>query len=242
MIKGIIYAVAVLGAFTVGLAGMYFAIPALAPEKIEHAEAHLDSLALVDSLARLYHGELSPDSLAILFSALSVDQDSLDAAIADSIAQAEALAQAADSMAIETEVEGAIEDSVAIIQSRFEELERDKQRLLQQVEALRREQEAQGGQEADVEELSATLTKLEDKELAGVIEKLDMEVLETLYAKASARNRTRLLQAMPASMAAHFVRRLVQPNKTTVAQTPQPAPDTTNTPSSVGSEPESMNR
>ena len=86
--------------------------------------------------------------------------------------------------------------------------------------------------------MSGTLAKLEDKELAGVVERLDMGVLQVLYEKASARNRKRLLQAMPPDAAAGFVRRLVQPEKNTVAVT---APDTVAAMPASNSEPGSLN-
>jgi Mg/Co/Ni transporter MgtE len=59
--------------------------------------------------------------------------------------------------------------------------------------------------------MTGTLTKLEDKELSAVLEQLDLAVLETLYIEATGRNRTRLLQAMPAERAALVVRGLVSP-------------------------------
>jgi len=54
-------------------------------------------------------------------------------------------------------------------------------------------------------ELSATLTRIDDRQLAPILRELDMASLEVLYAESTGRNRTRLLQAMPAERAARFI-------------------------------------
>lgn len=62
--------------------------------------------------------------------------------------------------------------------------------------------------QAEAQALSGTLSKLEDAELRAILQRLDLEVVEMLYAASSARNRTRLLQALPSDRAARFVRYL----------------------------------
>lgn len=62
--------------------------------------------------------------------------------------------------------------------------------------------------QAEAQALSGTLSKLEDAELRAILQRLDLDVVEMLYAASSARNRTRLLQALPSDRAARFVRYL----------------------------------
>lgn len=232
MIKALIAVGAILGAFAAGLAGVYFAMPALSPETVERVQTHLDSLAVADSLIAL---GISPDSLAIVLadSAATAQADSLAMASSDSLADAGGEPSGSDSS--QTALEGAatIQDSLMTLQQSVEGLLKEKARLLDQIKALQARVQTQQSQEAEAQGLSATLAKLEDKELAGVVEQLDMAVLQILYKQASARNRTRLLQAMPPPVAATFVQSLVQPGRA-AATTP---PDTTSRTPAAGSEP-----
>jgi Mg/Co/Ni transporter MgtE len=78
------------------------------------------------------------------------------------------------------------------------------------------------GQRTQVRSLSATLPKLEDKELTAILQQLDLLLLSRLYQEATERNRTRLLQNLSSERAAQFIRHLAQP-------TPQSAPVEGNT-------------
>lgn len=60
-------------------------------------------------------------------------------------------------------------------------------------------------------ELSNVLSKLEDPELRALVSNLAPDVLTILYRESSARNKTRLLQAIPPERAAEFVRGLIVP-------------------------------
>lgn len=249
--KAIIAVVAFLGAFVAGVAGVYFAMPTFAPEKVERAKAHLDSLALVDSLALAFSRGMVPDSTAMppgIGAMPATPPDSLGAAAPPAAA---ALPGAETASAIDpgseaappadTARDTAVQDSLRLFQQRFEGLERDQQQLIEQIEALKQQLKDQQSHGTDVQELSATLSKLEDKDLAEVVEKLDMDVLRTLYLQASARNRTRLLKAMPSHAAAGFVRQLVHPNK--AAEAPATAlPDTTDALLTTSSDLEPLNR
>ena len=247
MKKALIAVGAVVVAFAAGLAGVYFAMPVLSPQMVERAQVHLASLAVADNLARVDSLGLSaestnrpPDSLAATL------PDSLAATLPDSLADAggvQAVSNSADGAAPDGgstpgEDGAAIQDSLALLHQRVEGLLREKGTLVEQVKALREQFETQQTQHAEAKELSATLAKLEDKELAGVVEQLDMGVLKILYKQASARNRARLLQAMRPQVAASFVNSLVQPGRAAVT----PPPDTTSSKEAAGSEPESLNK
>ena len=239
MKKVLIAVGAVVVAFALGLAGVYFAMPMLSPGTAERVQIHLDSLAVVDSLASLGlvdslgflpEGMIRPtDSLAVML------PDSLaDAGIAqDSTRSTDALASDETTAAIEDST--ATPDSLVVMQQTLDVFLKEKGMLLAQIEALQEQSQNQKTQQTAAKELSATLTKLEDKELAGVVGQLDVAVLEVIYTQASGRNRARLLQAMRPEVAARFVSNLVQPGRAVVA----PAPDTTSSKEAAGSEPES---
>lgn len=75
---------------------------------------------------------------------------------------------------------------------------------LRQVIEGREEGEAES--ETTAAELAATVTKLEDEALGEVVQRLDGRSFVRLYEAASARNRTRLLDALTPAQAAAFVR------------------------------------
>ncbi len=243
MKKALIAVGAVVVGFAMGLAGVYFAMPVLSPATVERVQIHLDSFAAADSLARLALADsrgLSPDGTNRPPDSLAVTlPDSLVRAQPDSLADAgsaQDTTRSADSLASDetttaTEDETAIQDSLAVLQRTLEGLLKEKGMLLAQVEALQEQSQTQQTQQTAAQELSATLAKLEDKELAGVVEQLDMAVLKVLYTQASGRNRTRLLQAMRPEVAASFVNSLVQPGRAAVTS----PPDTTSSKEAAGS-------
>ncbi|MFB3131366.1 MAG: hypothetical protein ACE10K_02465 [Rhodothermales bacterium] len=256
MKKALIAVGAVVVAFAAGLAGVYFAMPVLSPQMVERAQVHLASLAVADNLARVDSLGLSaestnrpPDSLAATLpdSLAATLPHSLAATLPDSLADAggvQAVSNSADGAAPDGgstpgEDGAAIQDSLALLHQRVEGLLREKGTLVEQVKALREQFETQQTQHAEAKELSAILAKLEDKELAGVVEQLNMAVLEILYKQASARNRARLLQAMRPQVAASFVNSLVQPPGRAAVTA---RPDTVSNTQAAGSEPESLNK
>ena len=235
MKKALIAVGAVVVAFAAGLAGVYFAMPVLSPQMVERAQVHLASLAVADNLARV-------DSLGLSAESTNRPPDSLAATLPDSLAATlpDSLADAGGVQAVSNSADGAaIQDSLALLHQRVEGLLREKGTLVEQVKALREQFETQQTQHAEAKELRATLAKLEDKELAGVVEQLDMGVLEILYKQASARNRARLLQAMRPQVAASFVNSLVQPPGRAAVTA---RPDTVSNTQAAGSEPESLNK
>ena len=241
MIKAVIAVVALVAAFAAGMAGVYYSMPMLAPGKVEKAQVHMDSLALVDSLAWVYSQGLAtaPGSAVFLPDSLTVSPVALPAA-APSPNEVPVEDEAPEEEPVAVEEQVALQDSLAAVQRQFEQLMREQQRLLEEVKSLKDRVDDREAHSEEVQALSGTLSKLEDKELAGVVERLDMGVLEALYEQASARNRTRLLQAMPPEAAARFVRRLVQPNKT-AANTVTAPPDTAAALPAAVNQPESLN-
>lgn len=237
-------------AFAMGLAGVYFAMPVLSPAMAEGVQIHLDSLVVADSLASLaLAGSLGllpdgtnrpPDSLAVML------PDSLVRAQPDSLADAGSAQDttrsvdelASDETTTATEDETAIQDSLAVLQQRVEGLLLGERVHLEQIAELQVQLEAQQAQDDKIQQLNSTLSRLEDRDLADVVEQLDVAVLEVLYTQSSGRNRARLLQAMRPEVAARFVSNLVQPGRAVVA----PAPDTTSSKEAAGSEPESLNK
>ena len=71
--------------------------------------------------------------------------------------------------------------------------------------------QAEAAQAEQARELSNVISKLEDPELRALVTNLDPDVLAILYRESSARNKTRLLQAIPPDRAAAFVRGLIVP-------------------------------
>ncbi|MFQ5571126.1 MAG: hypothetical protein ACE5G0_15710 [Rhodothermales bacterium] len=226
----IIAVVAGLLAFIVGLGGMYYAMPALAPERVEEAQAMLDSLALADSLTSVERAGLE-DSTATTIRSIGQNGDSPGVPDSSAVSDIQPdssqhrVDAATDTTDAPVEADAALQDSLAKYRSQVASLITEKSTLLAEIQTLKQQQGEQQARSVEVQELSTTLTKLEDKELAQIVEQLDMAILQDLYHKASSRNRARLLQAMQPQAAADFVRRMVQ-QTTSVTDLPL-GPDST---------------
>lgn len=250
MKNALIAVIAVCVAFSVGMAGVYFAMPTLAPERVQEAQARLDSLAVVDSLARLFEEQALPDSIgslpeviAAVFAARdSAETTEITETTPDTATAEPPVAEQGDEMlpTMSPQDQNALQDSLLIVQERVAALMQERATFLAQIEALREQLNQRQLQRAEVQELSTTLTKLEDRELSGVVAQLDGSVLEALFMEASTRNRTRLLQAMPAELAAQFVQRLVQPN--VAASDVSVEPDSMRTMETANGDTEPLNR
>ncbi|MEZ4702888.1 MAG: hypothetical protein R2834_21325 [Rhodothermales bacterium] len=196
--------------FALGLVGTYMAMPALAPDMVDQTAARLDSLAQ----SRLPH---DPMMNAALMDSLGMPADSaaLYAAAYGAMAPAApdpAIATLRDSLqdihfrlAIEQETQKVLQKRIAEMESRWEELQK---------------------RFDDARQMSGTLVKLEDGELGALLSQLDMDVIEAIYLEATARNRTRLLQMLPAEKASALVNKLAtpQPALSSAATAPPPAP------------------
>jgi flagellar motility protein MotE (MotC chaperone) len=124
---------------------------------------------------------------------------------------ADTLATTADSTGPDTSDEGLIEsmeDSLARLQRRVDELKRQSDAALSSRSKLEAQVDSLSEVRSDATELASALTQLEDKELAKVVGELDDRVLKALYLEASRKNQARILQAMPPDRAARFIRML----------------------------------
>ena len=189
MKKLLIVVVGVGLSFTVGLAATYFAAPVVAPELIREIEPLQDSLA----------ADGTP---------LAVPGDSL-------VAQGGPGAYAVpDQAALVT----ALRDSLALLDQQLRKSGARERLLAEQIGALQQQQQALAAQRASAADLGSTLAKLEEKERRALVARLDAEALRAIYAEASSRNRTLLLQAMTPDRAARFVGRLMQPARPSISQ------------------------
>ena len=112
MKKALIAVGAVVVAFSLGLASVYFAMPMLSPATAERVQIRLDSIAVADSLARL--GLV--DSFGFLAEGINRPPDSLAVLLPDSLADTGSVqdsTRSADEPALDETIT-AIEDSTAI--------------------------------------------------------------------------------------------------------------------------------
>ena len=74
----------------------------------------------------------------------------------------------------------------------LEDERQQKDTLLMRIQSMEQRWIELSAKYAEAGQMSNTITKMEDKELADLLEKLDDDVLESMYIEASARNRARL--------------------------------------------------
>lgn len=177
----IFIALGTLAAFGASLVGTYFALPFVAPSVVEAHRMAADSLAADSTVT-------SPSALV----------DSLGMPIGVATADASTAFGASGLGPDSPVVARAISDSLALLRQKVAEYEA---RLAPPPEP------AAPAPRVAIDELAATLAKIEDRELRQVLAKLDLEVLETLYAESSGRNRARLLGALDPTRAASFIQR-----------------------------------
>ena len=200
--------------FVIGLSVFYWAMPKVAPDVVNSTKVHLDSLGLIDY-------EL-PDSLKIA----AALEDSTSA-IPDSLLEQEtisALPEKVDSVSVLT-------DSLQTVQQLLEDTQSEVQVLRDQMEQLQQQIESLETKRVQAESISATLSKLEDEQLGAILKDLSSEILEMIYTESSARNQTKLLQAMPPERAASFVRSLVDAETERESETTTEQPSTEPLPS-----------
>lgn len=179
-------------AFAVGLIGAFFLLPMVAPDFADELLNPPDSTAMpTDSLMLADSDSLAPD----------LDRTLLDSLAHDSSA-------VLDSTLMEALQPGMItihEDSIAALQADLRDKMRTQEALERELATVRTEVADLRARKDDMTELAATLTRIDDRQLAPILRELDMSSLEVLYAESTGRNRTRLLQAMPAERAARFI-------------------------------------
>ncbi|MDZ4700618.1 MAG: hypothetical protein SH809_12995 [Rhodothermales bacterium] len=219
--KILIAVVASLAFFALGLIGTYMAMPALAPKIVEESTARLDSLDRIDRHESLDLVHNPPDPMpmpvALRDSLGNVLVDSLGNLLLDSTAFA---FPASMDPSLDTVI-AALRDSLQDIHFRLS-IEQETQKLLQQrIGEMEARWEVLQQRFDEARQMSGTLVKLEDGELGALLGKLDMGVIEAIYLEASARNRTRLLQMLPAEKASILVNKLASPQPTLAEQTSQ---------------------
>lgn len=179
-------------AFAVGLIGAFFLLPMVAPDFADELLNPPESTAMpTDSLMLADSDSLAPD----------LDRTLLDSLAHDSSA-------VLDSTLMEALQPGMItihEDSIAALQADLRDKMRTQEALERELATVRTEVADLRARKDDMTELAATLTRIDDRQLAPILRELDMSSLEVLYAESTGRNRTRLLQAMPAERAARFI-------------------------------------
>jgi len=170
--------------FLIGLVGMYFAMPYIAPQRVQQVQRQLDSLgqinrALADSVLT---DSLAPDTLALL---------------ADSLAATRAtLQQLRDSLRSLYQQMNTLQQALTQTQMRLQQTQ-------QQLAVLERRR-------IQAQELAATITRLEDDQRRALLSQLAPEILDMLYLETQGRGRTLLLQSLPPEQAARLVNRLIQ--------------------------------
>lgn len=200
--------------FIGGIAALYVLMPKVSPERAEQTRHTLDSLnaSLQDALLI--------DSLA---QADSVWLASNDPRLRNYVVPDTQFNAVQDSMRLMDATVRTLTDSLRTLNGQLEVLQQSQQQLLDQLQSLQDRWESLEAQREEAKNISATLFKLEDRGLRDIILELDMDLFEMIYLQASNRNRTRLLQTMPAPRAARFVAQLVQGPDTTPKPSP-PAP------------------
>jgi chromosome segregation ATPase len=168
-------------AFSLSLAGTYFAMPYIAPDIVAQSQSGSDSLAS-DSL----------DQRAKLMALI----DSLDSGDPNALfAEQTAVNRLRDSLTT-------VHDSLYSVRSRTSTLQAQLNELQRRVSSLESTQ-------AKAADISETLTDLDMREMRAVLAPLNLDIYESLYAQTAGRDRTRLLQAMPPDKAAQLVDRIV---------------------------------
>ena len=190
MKKAIIAVLATISFFSIGIFATYFAMPVLAPDIVEREQHRLDSLEMVKN-------GTYPDSLLAL-----EDENMIDTSM---------LAKPLNSMLT------GLRDSLHNLHSSLGSEMQSKEALIAKVQDMEDRWKALQDKYDEARQMSGTLAKLEDGELSDLLENLDADVLESLYLEASVRNRTRLLQMMPAEKAAGLVNTLTAPGLTFAA-------------------------
>lgn len=201
MKKAIILAVAGVLSFVVGTAGIYLAMPTIAPAVVDSTRVRLDSLGL---LPRLPEDDADRDPAGS-----SVDPLPFDTATTLASADSSDSLQAR-SLPTGPIIEFSMDDSLRHTTDLLNNLKANNAALTAKIEELTGRIDQMTSQKAETEELSKSLSKLEDRQLAGILADLDLSVVETLYLQSSGRDRSRLLQNLPPERAARFVKTLVK--------------------------------
>jgi len=203
MKKALLIAGIALASFLVGFVVLTFKMAAVAPERAEEARHFVDSLVAAKSVAS------TVDSLGAsgTVNTDSMQADSSGTNVADS--ERQRIAMAALEKASAEGLLPVLRDSLRRVTARLDALAAENQSLRQELDRIQNGATSQASPE-EVATLTATLAKLDDKQLRPILQEVDAKVLEQLYRGASGRTQARLIQAMPTERAASFVQKLVQ--------------------------------
>ena len=197
MKQAIIAVLATSTLFTLGILATFYAMPYISPDLVERTQWRLDSLEMVKN-------GTFPDSLLAQEDEWPIDSTTLVKPLNVMLT--------------------GLRDSLQTLQSSLGTEIVTKDSLMQRMLDMEKRWDLLEAKYDEARQMSGTLSKLEDRELEALLENLDDDVLESLYVEASNRNRTRLLQMMPADKAASLVNALTNPGQTfSSAINPDPA-------------------
>ena len=204
MKKIIFFSVLGLLSFLIGTVGLYVAMPRLAPTVVDSTRVKLDSLGLITVP--------QPETLATATAAVTekIVISAADSAAFEAAVQASLKARTDSLTQSYTLIIGQLSDSLTAAAKMAQNLEQNSSALVAQLEELKKRKETVEAPKVEPTELVKSITKLDDDQLTNLLAGLDLSVIETLYMKSSARERTRLLQNMAPDRAAVFVRTLVK--------------------------------
>ena len=173
--------------FVAGLIGTFMAMPIINPDLVEETQNRLDSLALTQD------------------STFMIVNDSLVSAHIDSLSEA---ANSMEPMLTRMEL---LQDSIKALHSSLSSGQVIQSDMVERLETLESRLLTLDEKYAQARAMSGTIVKLEDAELGELLNELSLDVLEAIYIEATARNRSRLLQMLPADKAAYIVSKLASP-------------------------------
>jgi len=194
-------------AFLLGVIGMYFAMPHIAPQRVAHLHQQRDSLAF------LAGDTTGIDSLGLKVAHMPLDSLPFDSQCADTatlltfLALQEALR---DSLKKTSDTLAQLRLSLQAEQQQRASLHQALQQAEAQAQSLRQRLASLENKKTRADELAATITRMEDNERRALISQLPPDVVELLYLATSGRGRTLLLQSLPPEQAARMVSRLIE--------------------------------
>ncbi len=187
--------------FALGTAVIYFAMPSLSPDRVDGTRARLDSLGLL-------RAEADPVRPA------APDPPLPDATDSTTVA---------DPFPTSQDIIQTLEDSLNTIKNIVKSLQADTTVLNARVSSLVEQVGEMMSEDLEATDLSKSLAKLDAKQLSNILAGIDLETIRLLYEKASARERTRLLESMSPDQGARFVTTLVNgplPERSSEAEIP----------------------
>lgn len=224
------------------LVGTYFALPKIAPERVQKTSA--DSTASRDSTAAVAEARSPKAPTADMRKRNNRTQalDSTGRSTGPSERGSKPASAArspgpgtkpspvdttGDRANGQNEVPGsralveALRDSVQTLTRRLQEAKTETMSAREEAKTLRKQLATAKDQSLKASELSSALLDMRRRELTALLKKVNMSVLEKLYKRASGRSRTRLLQSMAPKRAARFVNKVVEGE---AAKSPSDAP------------------